>query len=78
MTRDGGDHLSPVRQVDVPIHIPKMQALTALGQYYAYDLTLQLPAGPHRLAVAVRDEYGGTVSYLGKDLAVGGTVPAVR
>jgi VWFA-related protein len=72
MTRDAGDKLSPVRQVDVPIHIPRTQALTALGQYFAYDLSLRLPAGRERLAIAVRDEYGGTTSYLGKDLEVGG------
>jgi VWFA-related protein len=71
MTRDAADHISPVRQVDVPIHIPKTQALTALGQYFAYDLSLQLPAGRQRLAVTVRDEYGGTTSYLSTDLAVG-------
>ncbi|HTQ78422.1 MAG TPA: hypothetical protein VMM92_00385, partial [Thermoanaerobaculia bacterium] len=71
MTRNGSDQLSPVRQVDVPIHIPKTQVLTALGQYYAYDLSLELPRGPHRLAVAVRDELGGTTTYLGKDLQVG-------
>jgi VWFA-related protein len=76
MTRDGGDKISPVRQVNVPIHIRKTDVLTALGQYFAYDLNLELPPGPHRLAVAVRDEYGGTTSYLGKDLAVGGGVPA--
>jgi VWFA-related protein len=78
LTRDEADHLSPVRQVEVPIHIPRLQALNALGQYYAYDLSLQLPAGPHRLAVAVRDEYGGTTSYLGKDLAVGGPAKVAR
>jgi VWFA-related protein len=76
MTRDAGDKLSPVRQVEVPIHIPKTQVLTALGQYFAYDLSLELPAGRHRLAVAVRDEYGGTTSYLGKDLDVGGSKEA--
>ncbi len=76
MTRDGSDKISPVRQVNVPIHIPKTQVLTALGQYFAYDLNLELPPGPHRLAVAVRDEYGGTTSYLGKDLEVGGAIAA--
>jgi len=39
-----------VRQVEVPIHIPKTQVLTALGQYYAYDLSLRLTPGKHRLA----------------------------
>jgi len=71
MTRDGNDQISPVRQVEVPIHIPKTQVLTALGQYYAYDLSLRLPPGKHRLAVAVRDDYGGATSYLGSDLTVG-------
>jgi hypothetical protein len=78
MTRDTADHISPVRQVDVPIHIPKTQALTALGQCFAYDLSLRLPAGRQRLAVAVRDEYGGTTSYLGKELQVGRPATAAQ
>ncbi|HEV7515816.1 MAG TPA: VWA domain-containing protein, partial [Thermoanaerobaculia bacterium] len=78
MTRDREDQVSPVRQVDVPIHIPRGQVLTALGQYYAYDLSLRLPAGRERLAITVRDEYGGTASYLGQDLTVGGAKGVAR
>jgi VWFA-related protein len=78
LTRDGADRISPVRQVDVPIQIPKSQLLNAMGQYYAYDLSLDLPPGPHRLAIAVRDEFGGATSYLGEDLQVGEPVKAAN
>jgi hypothetical protein len=62
---------SPVRQVEVPIHIPRDQALTALGQYYLYTVTLTLEPGEQQLAVAVRDETTATASFLARTLHVG-------
>jgi VWFA-related protein len=62
---------SPLRQVEIPLHIPHNQALTALGQSYLYDLTLTLKAGEQNLAVAVRDETTTTTSYLARTLHIG-------
>jgi VWFA-related protein len=71
-TPDGGD--SPLRQVAVPIRIPRKQVLNAMGQYYLYTLSLQLKPGPQQVAVAVRDEIGATTSYLSRNVEVGDKV----
>jgi VWFA-related protein len=76
-TPDGGS--SPLRQVAVPIRIPRKQVLNAMGQYYLYTLSLQLKPGAQQVAVAVRDEIGATTSYLSRSLEVGDKVtPASR
>ncbi|HSS49773.1 MAG TPA: VWA domain-containing protein, partial [Thermoanaerobaculia bacterium] len=67
---------APVRQVSVPIKIPRQQVLNALGQYYVYTLTLQLPPGNHRVAVGVRDEIATTTSFLSREVAVDAKVSA--
>jgi VWFA-related protein len=71
-TPDGGS--SPLRQVAVPIRIPRKQVLNAMGQYYVYTLSLQLKPGPQQVAVAVRDEIGATTSYLSRNVEVGDKV----
>ena len=60
-----------LRQVQVPVRIPVEEALTAFGQSYAYDVGLELEAGEHTLAFAVRDELGGTASFLRRTVTVG-------
>jgi len=69
--RDAKGDRTPLRQVEIPLHIPHGQALTALGQFYAYDLTLSMKPGDQSLAVAVRDEMTTTTSYLSRTLHVG-------
>jgi len=71
VTQNGQGGLSPLRQVDVPLTIPRLKVLTALGQSYLYTLTLKLPAGQHRLGLAARDELGAKTSYLSLPLTVG-------
>ena len=71
-TPDGGQ--SPVRQVEVPLSIPRKQVLRAMGQFYLYTLTLQLRPGEQQLAVGVRDEIAATTSYLSRPLEVGTSV----
>ncbi|HEX9945328.1 MAG TPA: VWA domain-containing protein, partial [Thermoanaerobaculia bacterium] len=73
-TPDGGN--SPMRQVEVPLRIPRKQVLHAMGQFYLYTLTLQLPPGEQRVAVAVRDEVAATTSFLSRSVEVGGNLPA--
>ena len=69
--RDAKGSSSPLRQIEIPLHIPYKQALTALGQSYLYELTLNLKPGDQSLAVAVRDETTTTTSYLARTLHVG-------
>jgi len=62
---------SQVRQVQVPISIPRLSALTALGQYYQYEVKLNLETGEQHLAIAVRDEATTTTSFIARTLRVG-------
>ena len=72
---DGGS--SPLRQVAIPIRIPRKNVLTAMGQFYLYTLTLELKPGAQTVAVAVRDEIAATTSYLSRGITVGATEAAV-
>ncbi len=77
-TRGDDGRTSPVRQISVPLQIPRKEVLTAMGQFYVYTLTLQLPAGEQRVAIAVRDELAATTSYLSRGLSVGTATAAVK
>jgi VWFA-related protein len=61
---------SPMRQVEVPISIPRMQALTALGQSYLYEVKLTLQPGAQRIAVGIHDEATASTSYLVRSVQV--------
>ena len=63
--------MTPIRQVEVPILIPREQVLTAMGKYYSYTLSLEMEAGEQHIAVAVRDETTTTTSYLARSVSVG-------
>jgi len=65
-----GGASSGVRQVEVPLRVPHLQALTAFGQKYAYEVGLELTAGEHVVAFAVRDELGGGASFLRRKVDV--------
>jgi len=77
-TRNPEGGMSPVRQVAVPLDIPRKEVLHAMGQFYVYTLTLQLPPGEQRVAVAVRDEIATTASYLSRAVTVGTKAAAVH
>jgi hypothetical protein len=66
VTGDDQGSTSPPRQVQVPIQIPSKQVLNAMGRFYLYTLTLRMPAGDQRVAVAVRDELAAATSYLSR------------
>ena len=70
-TNSGTGKRSPVRQVEVPISIPREKALTALGQYYLYEVKLTLEPGEQHIAIAVRDEATATTSFIARDIRVG-------
>lgn len=69
-TRDKDGGTSAVRQVPVPVQIPRKEVLRAMGQFYLYNLTLQLQPGEQQVAVAVRDEIAATTSYLSRGIKV--------
>jgi hypothetical protein len=68
---DGDGKQSPVRQVQVPISVPREKALTALGQYYLYEVKLTLEPGEQHVAIAVRDEATATTSFIARNLSTG-------
>jgi VWFA-related protein len=76
-TRTPDGNGSPLRQVPVPIRIPRKQVLNAMGQFYLYTLTLELKPGAQQVAVAVRDEIAATTSYLSRAITVGTAAAAV-
>jgi VWFA-related protein len=71
-TQGPGGETSRVRQVQVPIQVPRDKALVALGREFLYDLTLTLEAGEQKIAVAVQDETTTKTSYLARGVKVGG------
>ncbi len=77
-TRAPNGNNSPLRQVPVPIRIPRKGLLNAMGQFYLYTLTLELKPGSQQVAVAVRDEIASTTSYLSRAVTVGTTEAAAK
>jgi VWFA-related protein len=69
-TRAADGRGSAVKQVPVPIRIPKDDVLHALGQFYVYTLTLNLAPGEQKIAVGVRDDTSATTSYLSRAVKV--------
>jgi VWFA-related protein len=70
-TRGPRGEASRLHQVEIPLKIQRDKALVALGQTYLYELTLTLPEGGQRVAVAVRDEGTSLTSFLAQDVQVG-------
>ena len=63
MIGEPGGGRSELRQLEVPLRVPETSVLTARKRL-AYDVRLALGKGEHLLALGVRDELGGTTSYL--------------
>lgn len=70
-TQSSKGETSKVRQVQVPISVPKDKALVALGQDFVYELALQMQPGEQRVAVAIRDEGTALTSFLARGVRVG-------
>jgi VWFA-related protein len=77
-TQGAGGETSKVRQIEVPVQIPRDKALIALGQHFEYQLTLTMSAGNQRVAVAIQDAATSQASYLARSVHVGGSEGAVR
>jgi len=71
-TQDADGATSRVRQVEIPIQIPRDKALVALGKNFQYNLTLTMTAGAQRIAVAIQDAGTAQASYLARNVQVGG------
>jgi VWFA-related protein len=71
VTAEGSRAISAVRQVEIPLRVPRLEAMTAFGQSYAHELHLDLSSGEHVLAFALRDETAGIASYLRRTVSVG-------
>jgi VWFA-related protein len=61
---------SRIRQVEIPIRVPREQTLIAMGKYYQYEVTMTLSAGEQKVAVTVRDEGSALTSYLVRTVQV--------
>ncbi|HKH48418.1 MAG TPA: VWA domain-containing protein [Thermoanaerobaculia bacterium] len=77
-TQGAGGATSKVRQVEIPVRIPRDKALVALGKFFQYELTLTMTAGDQRVAVAIQDTTTSQTSYLARDVRVGGSENAVH
>jgi VWFA-related protein len=75
-TQAAGGDTSRVRQVEVPIKIPRDKALVALGKNFQYELTLTMSGGDQRIAVAVQDTATAQTSYIARSVNVGQEAPA--
>jgi len=71
VVRDEQGGMSALRQVEVPLRISRKEVLNAMGQYYVYNLTLNLKPGLQHVALAVRDDIGTTTSYLSRTVTAG-------
>ena len=71
VVRDEQGGTSGIRQVEVPLRIPRKEVLNAMGQFYVYTLTLQMKPGVQHVAIAVRDDVAATSSYLSRTVTVG-------
>ncbi|HYX25891.1 MAG TPA: VWA domain-containing protein [Thermoanaerobaculia bacterium] len=69
--RDGKGKISGLPRAEVPIEIPNEHLFSAPGQTAGYKLTLHLNPGDSVVAVAVRDDVGGTQSVVRADVAAG-------
>ena len=77
-TRNAEGGNSPLRQVAIPIRIPRKQVLNAMGQFYLYTLTLEMKPGQQQVALAVRDDIAAITSYLSRSVTVGAQAASAR
>ncbi len=69
---DGNGRLSEVDQTSVPIEIPDAGVDVAKKQFYVYTAELLMRRGPQKVAVGVRDEFGGESSFIRRAVFIGG------
>jgi VWFA-related protein len=67
---DEDNRLSPVQAVPIAIEFPSTDVAAARAKGWGYDITLLMRRGPQKVAVGVRDELGGTSSYVSRAISV--------
>lgn len=67
---DSGD-VADVQQSTIRIKIPIDELEAAMQQYYSFEARLLMRPGNHKVAVALRDEFGGIYSVITKYVQVG-------
>jgi VWFA-related protein len=68
---DSDGDFSPVQSARIPIEIPDGEVDVARGKHWAYEVTLLMRRGPHRVAVGIRDELAAESAFVTGQLRVG-------
>jgi VWFA-related protein len=70
VSRDAGGSATPVRRRLLPLHFPAAEAEAVRQRAFLYEVAMQLPKGHNDVAVAVRDEFTGEISFAGQAIRV--------
>jgi VWFA-related protein len=70
VSRDAGGSATPVRRRLLPLRFPASEAETVREHAFLYEVAMQLPKGHNDVAVAVRDELTGEISFAGQAIRV--------
>lgn len=73
VSRDAAGSATPVRRRALPLRFPVARGDEGEGvrqQAYVYEVAMQLPRGSNDIAVAVRDELTGEISFAGEKVSV--------
>ncbi|HUP43549.1 MAG TPA: VWA domain-containing protein [Thermoanaerobaculia bacterium] len=73
-----GGAMGKVRQKLVPVEASEVPSQAQTRGEKLVEVTLDLPPGRHRVALAIQDELGGETSYLRHDLQAGGDQASKR
>jgi hypothetical protein len=66
VSRDGEGNTSPVRRRVLPLRFPAAEAESVRQRTFLYEVAMQLRQGRNDLAVAVRDDVTGEISFAGQ------------
>jgi len=66
VSRDGEGNTSPVRRRVLPLRFPAAEAGAVRQRTFLYEVAMQLRQGRNDLAVAVRDDVSGEISFAGQ------------
>jgi VWFA-related protein len=66
VSRDGEGNTSPVRRRVLPLRFPAAEADSVRQRTFLYEVAMQLRRGRNDLAVAVRDDVTGEISFAGQ------------
>jgi hypothetical protein len=68
---DDKGELSAPEQTPVPLIIPTAEVERARLQHFVFEAQLLMRPGAQKIAVGVRDEFSGNISFVGYDVFVG-------